>query len=249
MTEVAIDGFAAAAPGAAPITRATDLTGVLVLKHDTLFLTSDSFGDVHPDSRGLGLYAGDTRVLSHYELRINGVRPVVLRTGSGASYGGTIQLTNPDFLRNPGDKLDAEVVLRRQSLGVVRDRLLSDGFAERITLENFTTHPERCCLTLRLDADFADIFEVRGVVRDQRGTREPDQVRDDGVEFVYVGLDGQRRRTRLRVSDPMRQVPASLTVEQVDACVRLGEPWPDAPDEPAEPGQVLLVFDPTLAPG
>nr|MBA2569819.1 amylo-alpha-1,6-glucosidase [Chloroflexota bacterium] len=42
---------------------------------------------------------------------------------------------------------------------------------------------------------------------------------------------------------------ASLTVEQVDACVRLGEPWPDAPDEPAEPGQVLLVFDPTLAPG
>ncbi|HEV8054417.1 MAG TPA: glycogen debranching N-terminal domain-containing protein, partial [Candidatus Limnocylindrales bacterium] len=72
MKEIAIEGFAGAARGAAPIARATDLTGVLVLKHDTLFLTSDSFGDVHPDSRGLGLYAGDTRVLSHYELRING---------------------------------------------------------------------------------------------------------------------------------------------------------------------------------
>nr|MBA3627687.1 hypothetical protein [Chloroflexota bacterium] len=60
-----LDPFAAR-PGTAAVARATDLTGVLVLKHDSLFLLTDSFGDVHPDSRGLGLYAGDTRVLSHY---------------------------------------------------------------------------------------------------------------------------------------------------------------------------------------
>ena len=54
-----------------------------MLKHDILFLLTDAFGDLHPDSRGLGLYLGDTRVLSRYEMRLNGARPVVLRTGGG----------------------------------------------------------------------------------------------------------------------------------------------------------------------
>src|ERR1035437_6423284 len=43
------------------IVRAIDLGGVQGLKHGDLFLLSDGFGDVRPDSRGLGLYTGDTR--------------------------------------------------------------------------------------------------------------------------------------------------------------------------------------------
>lgn len=238
-----------AAPRASPIVRATDLTGVLVLKHDSLFLTSDSFGDVHPDSRGLGLYSGDTRVLSHYELRINGVRPVVLRTGTGASYGGTIQATNPDFLRDPQEKRDPEVVLRRQSLGVVRERMLSDGFAEQIRLENFTTHAERCCLTLRIDADFADIFEVRGVVREMRGRRERNEIDPAGVELRYVGRDRVRRLTCLRFSEPIKPVAPEMSAEAVDACIRLGTPWPGQPSMEASHGQLLLAFDWTLPAG
>ncbi|MDQ3552938.1 MAG: amylo-alpha-1,6-glucosidase [Chloroflexota bacterium] len=251
-TDLAVDArdpFDPVAPGSPVIARATDLTGVLVLKHDSLFLLTDSFGDVHPDSRGLGLYAGDTRVLSHYELRINGARPVVLRAGSAASYGSTIQLTNPDFLRDPRDKLDPEVVLRRQSLGVVRERLISEGFGERIRIDNFTTHPERCSLTLRLDADFADIFEVRGVIRPERGRRMPDVAHDDALDFSYVGLDGHRRRTRLRFSEPIRMVPAAMSVEEVDGCVRRGAAWPDEITQPDVTGQVLLAFDWTLPPG
>ncbi|MDQ3448406.1 MAG: amylo-alpha-1,6-glucosidase [Chloroflexota bacterium] len=255
VTDVAIDPLdplgplMSAVPDDPAVARATDLTGVLILKHDLLFLLTDSFGDVHPGSRGLGLYAGDTRMLSRYELRINGARPVVLRAGSAASYGSTIQLTNPDFLRDPSDKLDPEVVLRRQSLGVVRERLISEGFGERIRIDNFTTHPERCSLTLRLDADFADIFEVRGVIRKERGRRTPDSAETDAVNFSYVGLDGRRRRTRLRFSEPIRVLPATMSTEEVDACVRRGSPWPDeAPDTHAT-GQILLAFDWTLPPG
>ena len=64
------------------IVPATDLGGVGVLKHGNVFLLSDPFGDVHPDSRGLGLYDLDTRVLSCAVLRINGVRPTLLRAQS-----------------------------------------------------------------------------------------------------------------------------------------------------------------------
>ena len=39
-----------------PIEKATDLGSVQVLKHGNLYLLTDQFGDIHPDSRGLGLY-------------------------------------------------------------------------------------------------------------------------------------------------------------------------------------------------
>ena len=64
-------------------------------------MLANAYGDVQIDGRGLGLYDGDTRMLSTYDLRLNGIRPVVLRAGSAANYRGTIQLTNPDFLANP----------------------------------------------------------------------------------------------------------------------------------------------------
>ena len=88
-----------------PIQQATDLGSVQVLKHGNLYLLTDPFGDIHPDSRGLGLYQstrGSCRAA---------------RSGSAASgrscsrarwarnYRGSIQLTNPSADRNP----DAEV--------------------------------------------------------------------------------------------------------------------------------------------
>jgi len=48
-------------PVVRPIVEATDLGSVQVLKEANRFLLTDPFGDIHPDSRGLGLYDGDTR--------------------------------------------------------------------------------------------------------------------------------------------------------------------------------------------
>src|SRR6059058_55748 len=73
------------------IVRATDLTGVHVLKHENLFVLSSAHGDIRPDGRGLGTYDSDTRILSTYDLTLNGVHPVVLHAGPAASFQGTIQ--------------------------------------------------------------------------------------------------------------------------------------------------------------
>jgi glycogen debranching enzyme len=200
------------------VTRATDLTGTLVLKHDRLFLLSDAFGDLKTDQRGLGLYTGDTRVLSRLELRIDGQRPVVLRTGTGAGYACTIQMTNPDLARNPLEKGDRAEMLARQSLGIVRERRVSDGgLDELVRVHNYTMHPERCVLSLALDADFADIFEVRGVRRAARGERAPASVDDESVTFEYRGLDGRLRRTRIHVSEHPTRVEPAGEPDSVDA--------------------------------
>src|SRR5262249_12519397 len=96
-----------------------------------------------------------------------------------------------------------EIVLRRQSLGVVRERVIANGFRERITITNYTTGPERALVTLALDADYADIFELRGAVRAKRGERLPNALGDGRVTFAYRGVDEILRTTHVAVSPAM----------------------------------------------
>jgi glycogen debranching enzyme len=193
-------------PRDSKIVRATDLGGVQVLKHEDLYLLSDAFGDIRPDSRGLGLYAGDTRIVSCLALRVNGARPVLLRTGSAGNYRGTIQMTNADL--GAGGQQDrkrdpAAVGLARRSLGISRERIISEALFEKVTVANFTQRPEHTVVELAIDVDDADIFEIRGRRRPLRGRQMPIVVRDDGrVTFRYQGLDHRTRATYFATTKP-----------------------------------------------
>ena len=182
------------------IVPATDLGGVGVLKHGNLFLLSDPFGDVHSDSRGLGLYDLDTRVLSCAVLRINGVRPTLLRTQAAANHIATIQLTNPELRRDPGIKNDIGAAVASRAISVTRRRWIANGLAERIEVTNYSAFSQRIELELELDADAADIFEVRGRIREQRGRYLPTLATPESVTFAYEGLDGFVRRTLVTMS-------------------------------------------------
>ena len=193
-----------------PIEKATDLGNVQVLKHENLFLLTDQFGDIHADSRGLGLYLGDTRILSCLVLRISGHRPVLLQGSMGGNYRGTIYLTNPSIDRNPKAKMGSGDSLASRKLGISRDRLLSnDVLEERLRVVNHAEHEERVAIDLELAADDADIFEVRGYPRPQRGTSLPVAVSDGNVTFGYDGLDGVRRSSHLRFDDPPDDIAAA----------------------------------------
>jgi glycogen debranching enzyme len=209
------------APGAPapPVVRATDLTGVHVLKSGDMFMLNNARGDVRPDGRGLGLFLGDTRFLSTYNLVLNGTHPVVLRAGPAAAPHSVIQMANPDLLDQASDVTEVdkeEVVLRRHSLGVVRDRAISDRLSERVTVTNYTMLPQRASLTLELDADYADIFELRGLVRERRGERLANEWSSDGVTFSYRGLDGVERRTVITLTPPMRRTAITVPDHEID---------------------------------
>ncbi len=197
-------GVAFIEPRVFPIEKATDLGSVQVLKHGNLYLLTDPFGDIHPDSRGLGLYLSDTRLLSCCSLRVGGARPVLLQGSMGANYRGSIQLTNPSADRNPDAKMhtDWEQVAGR-TLGVARDRLIgSTGFEERIRIVNHAGRTLSVPVDLELGADGADIFEVRGYPRKDRGRLLPVAVTPGRATFRYDGLDGRRRSTYVAFSEP-----------------------------------------------
>ena len=215
-------------PQRRPIVRATDLGGVGVLKHDRLVLLSDATGDIRTDTRGLGLYLADTRILSGWSLRINGARPTVLRSDTGGTDEGAIQLTNPEVRRDLEDKIEPDRVLERQSLAISRHRRLGQAFHERLTIVNHAPHDERITIDLVVDADAADIFEVRGYKRAARGESLPIALRDDRASFSYRGLDGAIRRTHVAVPEADNAAAA--------------------PDDPTNPGAVRFRWRRILAP-
>jgi glycogen debranching enzyme len=200
-------------PRVGPIERATDLGSVQVLKHGNTFLLTDPFGDIHPDSRGLGLYRSDTRILSCAVLRVGGERPVLLQGSMGANFRGAIQLTNPSADRNPDAKVHPLDDLVGRTVGITRERLIAAGaFEERIRIVNHAARSVSLPVTLDLGADFADIFEVRGYPRGKRGSMRSITVADDRLTFAYDGLDGVRRLTHVVFAEP----PVAIEAEGPD---------------------------------
>src|SRR5258706_14552887 len=54
--------------------------------------------------------------------------------------------------------------------------------------------PVEVCFSIAFDADFADVFEVRGLTRARRGTRSDRIIDSYQLCFAYQGLDGVLQR-------------------------------------------------------
>ena len=178
----------------------TDLANkVLAVKEGETFLYSDTEGNL--DDRkdyGLGLYHRDTRFLSHFMMRLSGREPVLLSSSSERAYMAHVDLTNPDLY--DGD----ELAVPQQTLNIRRIRAINGRLFERIRVKNYNPFAVSVDVELSFAADYADIFEVRGMVRETTGQYEPPVADGRAAEFAYLGRDGVRRVTRIEFSvDPM----------------------------------------------
>ena len=164
------------------------------LKHADTFAIFDSHGDMGASAGGPdGLFDHDTRFLSRLELLIGGAQPLLL--GSGVRDDNvtlSVDLTNADIYEG------GHIVLPRDTIHVVRTVYLWRGVAyQRIAVSNHGDSLLSFTLTLLFGNDFADIFEVRGQLRPERGKTREELRGDNGVSFIYHGLDGATRRTEL----------------------------------------------------
>ena len=128
----------------------------------------------------MGLYDGDTRVLSCSVLQIAGERPVVLHSDPGGSWRGVVQATNPEYRKDPGDKMGGDERILRQTISIGRERTFAEAYRERLDVQNHGPIPFDCDVEVEFDADFADIFEVRGYARPARGELLPIEATDEG---------------------------------------------------------------------
>jgi glycogen debranching enzyme len=187
-----------------------------VLKHGPMFAVFDRHGDVQPVGLGeQGIYYDDTRFLSRMELRLGGRRPLLLSsTVKKENDLLAVDLSNPDLKEAGGS-----FTLARGELHLFRGTFLFNGVCyEQLRVSSFSREKVAVDLRLDLDADFADIFEVRGAKRARRGHRFDDVVDGATLVFGYQGLDQVARRTRVTFDPP----PQVLSDRQARYHLELG---------------------------
>lgn len=170
-----------------------------VLLHRETFAVFDQYGDIRP--LGLapqGLFHQETRYLSRLELRIGGLRPLLLSStirDDNVLFG--IDLMNPDMTLQNGEHLLSG------TLHIYRTKFISDGACyERVAVHNYGQKTVEVGLSFTFGADYADIFEVRGQQRARRGTYFPEEFGTSSITLGYEGLDQVFRRTRIQCSEP-----------------------------------------------
>lgn len=121
----------------------------ITLVEGSSFCLSSANGDLQP-GYAQGVFFEDTRILSGWLLTVNGepLEPLAAKTTEPyrALVVGRVR-------RSDGYADSALIVERLRELGT--------GISERVTVRNYSPAPAECVIVFHIEADFADLFEVK----------------------------------------------------------------------------------------
>lgn len=161
-----------------------------VLKEGDTFAVFDRYGDIRAmGKKDQGLYHKGTRFLSQFLFRLAGFRPLLLSSAVGSNNAFlAVDFTNPDIHH------EGQITVPRGTIHFFRNQFLWKGVLyQRLRIFNHSQSAIVVPLSFKYDADFVDIFEVRGMERSRRGNKIPDRIDSHSVRLAYHGLDEQTR--------------------------------------------------------
>ncbi|GAX89504.1 amylo-alpha-1,6-glucosidase [Effusibacillus lacus] len=178
-----------------------------VIKEDDLFLVTDPLGSIKEgNEEGFGLFTKDTRFLSRFEVTVENLDMILLSSHAAENYISTIRLTNKEKY------IGEEIGVWRESIEMERKRFIAEGVLyETVTFRNRNAYPVELEVAIRVDADFKDMFEVRGYRQGQGGTLHPVVTDRNSIRFSYSGSDRLERATVVRFD------PAPKTISGKEA--------------------------------
>lgn len=147
--------------------------GAVTLVEGSSFCISSANGDIHP-GYPQGVFHEDTRILSGWTMTVNGA-PVeslaaIVQEPYRALFTGRA--------RGKDSGQDAPLVVERL-------REVGDGILEQITVRNYSSDSVPCVVGVRIEADFADLFEVKEA-RVQRHWSESRTLDAQGITITGV---------------------------------------------------------------
>jgi glycogen debranching enzyme len=197
----------------------------LTLIDGKTFLATNVAGDVvPPGAPDVGFFHEDTRFLSRLEFKLDGHRSAVLSSSTEQTFVSQIELTTGNItLRDSFDLPENTVHIRREQL------LASDILFDRFSFENFNRVAVAFTVEISYEADFVDVFQVRGVARAEHGQYYQPVIESDGLIFSYRGRDDVLRQTVVRMNpapveirggtarwelclEPLRKITLEITV-------------------------------------
>ncbi|MEZ2392183.1 glycogen debranching N-terminal domain-containing protein [bacterium RCC_150] len=175
-------------------------SGSVTLVEGSSFCISSANGDIcakYPH----GVFYEDMRILSGWNLAVNGMslEPLVAKTKEPyrALFAGRVP-------RSDGAGDSPLIVERLREVGV--------GILEEITIRNFSRIAAECVVSLRIEADFADLFEVK----EARIQRRWDESREADGEALTIRAVWQDIRKGIVVTSRGAVVaPEGLTYRTV----------------------------------
>jgi glycogen debranching enzyme len=186
-----------------------------VLKDGETFAVFDRHGDIPAAALSQeGLYHEGTRFLSRLLFKLGNARPFLLNSVvKEDNLVFVVNLTNPDVYQS------GNLLLPRGTLHITRTKLLLQSTCyETLRFINYGLNEVEVYFSIEFGADFADLFEVRGMTRARRGVRSEGGSEVDRVWFTYEGLDGLVRQMRIQC-DP---APKSLSPSAANFIQHLG---------------------------
>ncbi|MGA2834990.1 MAG: glycogen debranching N-terminal domain-containing protein [Acidimicrobiales bacterium] len=134
---------------AGPVTRIGSGAGAVTLVDESTFAISGGSGDISPGA-AQGLFFRDTRIVSRFEVLIDGARAEPLAAVNDDPFSATFVSRS---LPGPG-RADS-------TLMVFRSRHVGQGMREELVLRNFSDEATACTVEVVVAADFADLFAVK----------------------------------------------------------------------------------------
>ncbi len=174
----------------------------LTLIDGKTFSSTTVSGDITPPGApDVGFFHDDTRFLSHLELKVGGHRAVVLSSSTERTFASKIELTTGALAQlNTYDLPESTLHIRRQQL------LASDIFYDSLVFSNFNQSEVELLVEITYDADFVDVFQVRGSARPHTGQYYKPVTTADTLTFFYKGRDNVRRETVIRFQTPPERI-------------------------------------------
>jgi len=123
--------------------------GTVTLVEGSSFCISQANGDIQPEHPH-GVFHDDTRILSRWNLRVNGQTLESLTASTTEPYRALFIGRVP---RADGYADSPLIVERVREVGA--------GILEEITVRNYSPAEAECEITLTVESDFADLFEVK----------------------------------------------------------------------------------------
>jgi glycogen debranching enzyme len=162
--------------------------GTVTLVEGSAFCISDRGGDIG-HGMAQGLFFRDTRFISWLELRVNGAAPEPLAAEGTDPFSATFVLRAQP---RPG--------LADSTLLVFRHRHVGRGMREDVVVFNYGEEPAYCVVQLLVDADFADMYQVK---EGRAGSNGDISVDFSRAEMVFRYRKGPvRKGVRLQFSQP-----------------------------------------------
>jgi glycogen debranching enzyme len=162
-----------------------------VINHIDTFCIFDRLGNIHPKRKNSnGIFYKDTRYLNKLELEINKKRPLLLSSSIKSDNEVlSVDLTNPDL---------PDCNIKENSIHIERRQFIRNGvYHEAIHLTNFGEQDCEIQLSISFDADFCDIFQIRGMQRHVNVPEVKQLCTSNKILFQYTGLDDLKRTTEI----------------------------------------------------